>query len=417
MHEPGHLAPGTRMSGPLDGLRVVEFASFVAGPSAGMTLAQLGAEVIRIDPLGGGPDYRRWPVARANGESLYWNSLNRGKRSVAVDVRSEQGRELVLALATAPGPNAGIVVDNAVGRPWFSYEALAARRADVIKVHIGGQAGGGPAVDYTVNTEVGVTDLTGPADSRTPVNHVLPAWDLIAGMTATTALLAALHRRQRSGDGAHLQIALADVALAGVANLGWLSEVRERGDRPRHGNFMYGSFGADFVTADGGRVMVVALTPRQWQALCTATGTATVIASLEATLGVDFADEAHRYVHRETIAAVMRPWFAELTVDAAGAALTAAGVLWSRYRQMSDVVADFAAGTASGVLTELDQPGIGPVISAHSPIREHSDYGPVGPASALGSDTDQVFAEVLGLGDSELAELRAAGVLGDGTRV
>ncbi|MET9215675.1 MULTISPECIES: CoA transferase [unclassified Nocardia] len=399
------------MSGPLDGLRVVEFASFVAGPSAGMTLAQLGAEVIRIDPLGGGPDYRRWPVARANGESLYWNSLNRGKRSVAVDVRSEQGRELVLALATAPGPNAGIVVDNAVGRPWFSYEALVARRADVIKVHIGGQAGGGPAVDYTVNTEVGVTDLTGPADSRTPVNHVLPAWDLVAGMTATTALLAALHRRQQSGEGSHLQIALADVALAGVANLGWLSEVRERGDRPRHGNYMYGSFGADFVTADGGRVMVVALTPRQWQALCTATGTAKVIAALAETFGVDFADESHRYVHRETLAAVMRPWFAGLTLDAAGDALTDAGVLWSRYRQMSDVVADFEAGDGSGVLTELDQPGIGPVISAHSPIREHDGYGPVGPASALGADTGQVFAEVLGLGDGELSRLRAAGVI------
>ncbi|WP_306361793.1 CoA transferase [Nocardia sp. CC227C] len=401
------------MSGqPLAGLRVVEFASFVAGPSAGMTLAQLGAQVIRVDPLGGGPDYRRWPVAQHNGESLYWNSLNRGKRSIAVDVRSERGRELVLALATAPGKDAGIVVDNAVGRPWFSYEALADRRADVIKVHIGGQAGGGPAVDYTVNTEVGVTDLTGPADSRTPVNHVLPAWDLVAGMTATTALLAAVHRRERSGEGAHLQIALADVALAGVANLGWLSEVRERGDRPRHGNYMYGSFGADFVTADEGRVMVVALTSRQWQALCTATGTAKVIASLEQTLGVDFADEAHRYIHRETIAAVMRPWFAGLPLDTVGTALTEAGVLWSRYRQMSDVVADFEAGIGSRVLTEVDQPGIGPVISAHSPIREDSEYGPVRPAAALGADTDQVFAEVLGLTDGELGKLRSAGVLG-----
>ncbi|NEW26649.1 CoA transferase [Nocardia cyriacigeorgica] len=397
---------------PLSGLRVVEFASFVAGPLAGMTLAQLGAQVIRVDPLRGGPDYRRWPVAAGSGASLYWNSLNRGKQSVAVDVRSEQGRELVLALATAPGADAGVVIDNAVGRPWFSYEALAARRADVIKVHIGGQAGGGPAVDYTVNTEVGVTDLTGPADSRTPVNHVLPAWDLIAGMTATTAVLSALHHRERTGQGAHLQIALADVALAGVANLGWLSEVRERGDRPRHGNYMYGSFGADFVTADDERVMVVALTPRQWQALCTATETAEVIGALEQTIGVDFADEAHRYTHRETIAAVMRPWFADRTIDTAGKALTEAGVLWSRYRRMSDVVADFEARAASRVLTELDQPGIGPVISAHSPIREGTQYGPVAAASALGADTEQVLAEVLGLGDSELTRLRDGGIIG-----
>ncbi|MEW1735089.1 CoA transferase [Nocardia beijingensis] len=398
---------------PLAGLRVVEFASFVAGPSAGMTLAQLGAQVIRIDPLGGGPDYRRWPVARATGESLYWNSLNRGKQSVALDVRSPEGRELVLALATAPGADAGLVVDNAVGRPWFSYEALAARRPDVIKVHIGGQADGGPAVDYTVNTEVGVTDLTGPADTRTPVNHVLPAWDFLAGTTATTALLAALHRRERTGAGADLRIALADVALAGVANLGWLSEVRERGDRPRHGNFVYGTFGADFVTADAERVMIVALTPRQWAALGSATGTTKVLAALEESLGADFTDEAQRYTHRETIAAVMRPWFGARSVDAAAAALTDAGVLWSRYRRMSDVVADFEDGTGSEVLASVDQPGIGPIISAHNPIRENGAYGPVGIASALGADTEQVFADVLGLDTAELNRLRRAGVLGD----
>lgn len=396
---------------PLAGLRIVEFASFVAGPSAGMTLAQLGADVIRIDPIGGGPDVARWPVSRDTGASLYWSSLNRGKRSVTVDVRSAEGRELVLALATASGPDAGILVDNQVGRPWLTHESLAARRPDAIRLHIGGRADGGPAVDYTVNTEVGVTDLTGPADSRTPVNHVLPAWDLIAGMTATTALLAAVRHRDRTGEGADLTLALADVALAGVANLGWLSEVRERGDRPRHGNYMYGSFGVDFVTAGGGRVMVVALTPRQWRALCHATGTDKVIAAIEEAVGADFTDEADRYVHRETIAAVMRPWFAGRSVDDAGAALTDAGVLWSRYRAMTDVVVDFAAGRGSKVLTEVDQPGIGPVISARSPIREAAEYGPSATAHELGADTDDVLSEVLGLGDAELARLRDAGVV------
>ncbi|MQY28015.1 CoA transferase [Nocardia aurantia] len=399
---------------PLAGLRIVEFASYVAGPSAGMTLAQLGADVIRIDPLGGAPDYRRHPVSRDTGESLYWTSLNRGKRSVEVDVRSERGRELALALATAPGAGGGLVVDNAVGRPWFSYEALAARRPDVIKVHIGGLPGGGPAVDYTVNTEVGVTDLTGAADNRTPVNHVLPAWDLLAGSTATTALLAALRRRDRTGSGSDLRIALADVALAGVANLGWFSEVRERGDRPRHGNFVYGTFGTDFATADDGRVMVVALTTRQWHALCAATGTAKVVAALAESLGADFTDEAARYEHRETIAAVMRPWFTARTLEAAGTALTEAGVLWSRYRRMSDVVSDFEAGAASPVLTGVDQPGIGPVISARSPIRDGDEYGTAATASALGADTGAVLSEVLGLSDAELLDLRKAGVLGSG---
>ncbi|MET9327562.1 CoA transferase [Tsukamurella sp. NPDC003166] len=396
---------------PLDGLRVVEFASFVAGPSAGMTLAQLGADVIRVDPLGGGPDNGRWPVSKQTGGSLYWNSLNRGKRSVTVDVRNPEGRELVLALATAPGPDAGVLVDNQVGRPWLTHAALAERRPDAIRVHIGGRADGGPAVDYTVNSEVGVTDLTGSGENRTPVNHVLPAWDIIAGQAATTALLAALRRRDRTGAGSDVAIALEDIAITGIANLGWLTEVRERGDRPRHGNFMYGSFGVDFETADGGRVMIVALTPRQWKALLAATGTEAVVAAIEQAVGEDFTDEAARYVHRQTLAAVMRPWFAARDLETAGGVLTEAGVLWSRYRRMSDLVADFEAGTASGVLAEVEQPGIGPVVSAHSPIRESGEYGPTAAAPALGADTDAVLADVLGLSDGELGRLHDAGVL------
>lgn len=105
------------MSRPLSGLHVVECASFVAGPTGGMTLAQLGASVIRVDPLGGGPDHGRWPAAgNGTGDSYYWASLNKGKRSISIDMRSDEGRELVLALATAPGPGRGVLVDNVVGR-------------------------------------------------------------------------------------------------------------------------------------------------------------------------------------------------------------------------------------------------------------------------------------------------------------
>lgn len=396
---------------PLAGLRVVEFATFVAGPSAGMTLAQLGAEVIRIDPVGGAADYRRWPVAASGGASLYWSSLNRGKRSVVLDLRREEGRELLLGLVSAPGPHAGILIDNAVGRSWLSYEALAQRRCDVIRVHIGGRSDGGPAVDYTVNAEVGVPDLTGPADTPTPVNHVLPAWDFITGMTATTGLLAALRHRDRTGEGAHIQLALEDVALAGVANLGWLTEARERGDRSRHGNDLYGSFGTDFATADGGRVMVVALTDRQWQSLCEATQVTEVITGLQDLLGVDFTDEAQRYRHRETIAAVMRSWFADRDLDEVRRALSDAGVLWSRYRPLSELVADFEAGRVSAVLSTVDQAGIGPVISARNPLRDGNSYGSTASAAPLGADTDEVLSRVLGLADAQLGRLRQAGVI------
>lgn len=397
---------------PLSGVRIIEFASFVAGPSAGKALAQLGAEVIRVDPMGGNADVKRWPLSDRTGESLYWNSLNRGKRSVMLDVRSERGRELLLDLATAPGADAGIVIDNAVGRPWFSYEALAARRADVIAVRVQGRADGGPAVDYTVNGAAGVADMTGPSYTDAPVNHVLPGWDFLCGQQVVTAVLAALRRRDRTGAGANVEIALADTATAAVADLGWFSEAAERGNRARHGNHLYGSFGVDFATGDGDRVMIVALTPRQWASIGTATGTTEVFAALAASLGADFATDEGRYEHRGVIEAVLTPWFAGRSTADVHAALTAAGVLWGPYRSAAVVAADFAAGTGDDpVLVAVDQPGIGEVISSSSPMRFDGEYTGAVPAAALGADTAAVLGDVLGLDAAELDRLRAAGII------
>jgi 2-methylfumaryl-CoA isomerase len=112
---------------PLDGLTVLEVSSFVAAPLGGMTLAQLGANVIRIDPLGGGPDLRRWPLA-PSGVSLYWTGLNKGKRSVSLNFRTPEGRRLVGDLLAASGDGGGIVLTNAVGQGWLSYSELARLR-------------------------------------------------------------------------------------------------------------------------------------------------------------------------------------------------------------------------------------------------------------------------------------------------
>lgn len=397
---------------PLTGLRVLECASFVAGPSGCMALGQLGADVVRVDPLGGAADHGRMPVSTRTGESLYWTALNKGKRSVAVDLRNPEGRELVIGLATAPGPDGGLVVDNNAGRSWLAHDVLAERRPDLIQVHIQGHPDGGPAIDYTVNPEVGIPQITGPSGVAEPVNHVLPAWDLLTGMTAVTGLLAALHRRDRHGAGSFLQIALADVALAGVANMGWLAEADEqRADRPRQGNYVYGTFGVDFATSDGHRVMVVALTARQWAALRTATGTEKVFAALEEALDVDLTVEAERYRFRETIAAVLRPWFSSRTLEQVGRELDAANALWSRYRGMSELVDEFRADDSPSVLAEADQPGIGNVVSARSPLRTGAGYGEAVVAPWLGEHTDEVLSQVLGLSDAQLGRLHDRGVV------
>ena len=115
------------MAGILDGMRVIEGSAFVAAPLGGMAMAQLGADVIRFDPIGGGLDSGRWPVTR-DGRSLFWAGLNKGKRSLQVDLRSDEGRELVSGLITAPGPDAGLFLTNFPARGFLDYDALAARR-------------------------------------------------------------------------------------------------------------------------------------------------------------------------------------------------------------------------------------------------------------------------------------------------
>lgn len=397
----------------LAGVRVIECASFVAGPFGGMSLAQMGAEVIRIDPLRGGPDFKRWPISQRGDSSLFWTGLNRGKKSLTVDMRSPEGRELILNLATAPGPQAGILIDNQVGRSWLEYENLTARRADAIQVRIGGSAKGAPAVDYTVNPSVGVPSITGPVDHASPVNHALPAWDLLAGMTATTGLLAALRHRDLTGQGTELNIALEDVALAGIAGMGWYTEAEELNDgRGKVGNHLYGSFGVNFRTMDHKQIMVVALTPRQWTALVAATGTDKVFNSLEASLGTSFAMEGERFKHRDIITAVMAPWFESRRMASAGAELTEHGALWSKYRSLGEVANDFRSGVESKVLTEIQQPGVGPVITAHSPLRTDQNYVASAHAPQLAEHTEEVLSEVLGLSSTEIARLHDQNVIG-----
>jgi 2-methylfumaryl-CoA isomerase len=382
-----------------------------------MTLAQLGADVVRIDPIGGAPDFTRWPLSARSNRSLFWDGLNKGKRSVTIDVRQPEGRDLVLALAAAPGPDAGILLENQAGRPWLTYDALTSRRADAIQVHIEGHSDGRSAVDYTVNAEVGLPWLTGMPESAAPVNHVLPAWDLLAGTTAVTGLLAALRRRDRTADGSYIAVALADVALASLAGMGWLAEADERGsDRERVGNYLYGSFGVDAVTLDGERVIVVALTARHWRALVAATGTGAVFAALEGAFGVDLDDEGERYRQREVLAAVLRPWFAARDLAAVGAALDAARALWGRYGRMSEVVAAVRNGTGAPILADVEQPGTGAVISSRSPLRIDGSYGLTSTAPRLGCDTDEVLAEVLGLTDAELGRLHDSATIGEGTQ-
>ena len=378
-------------SAPLAGLRVIEVSSFVAAPLGGMTLAQLGAEVIRIDPLGGAPDTTRWPLA-PNGGSLYWAGLNKGKRSVVLDLRSPAGQRAVVDLVAGSGPDGGIVLTNA-GYPWLSYDALREARADLIHLGITGHHDGSPAVDYTVNAGIGFPLVTGAEGTDGPVDHVLPAWDVACGLYAAVGILAAERHRRRTGEGRAITLPLADVALAVTGHLGFLAEGRLGTSRPRIGNHLYGGFARDFQTGSGEFVMIVTLTARHYADLARVTGRAEALAAVERALGADFTKDSDRYTHREVIAALLAPWFAGRPTDEVTEALKGTSVLWDRYRTFAELAA--APETLANPLVALvDQPGIGEVLATGTPLAQAGTPQTPALAPLLGADTAIVLHEL-----------------------
>jgi 2-methylfumaryl-CoA isomerase len=401
------------MSGILEGLRVVEGSAFVAAPLGGMTLAQLGAEVIRFDQIGGGLDYHRWPLA-ADGQSLFWAGLNKGKRSIQIDLGRPEGRDLATALITAAGAEAGIFLTNFPMRGWLEYETLAKRRPDLIMVALTGNPDGTSEVDYTVNPATGFPWATGPRNLAEPLNSVLPAWDIALGSLATIGLLAAERQRTRTGKGQLVRLSLSDVAFAMVGNLGRIAEAQLGArDQQKDGNYLYGAFGHDFETRDGRRIMAVALTARQWQALVEVTGIEQACRDVTHATGHDLNTESGRFQGRDLIAALLRPWFAARDLAQVRQAFAGTNVSWGPYQTFRQLVReDPRCSTANPMFQEVDQPGVGTYLMPGSPLDfAGSRRLPVQRAPVLGEHTDQVLAEVVGLSNKEIDRLHTDGIV------
>ena len=395
--------------GILSGLSVVEGSAFVAAPLGGMTLAQLGADVIRFDQIGGGLDHRRWPVTEG-GQSLFWAGMNKGKRSIQVDLRSPEGQDIVAALITRPGLDHGIFLTNLPARGALTYEALKARRDDLIMVALTGNADGSSEVDYTVNVATGFPDITGPRGTDEPTNSVLPAWDITMGEMAAIGLLAADRHRSRTGKGSLVKLALSDVALAMVGSLGRLAQAELGETAQKDGNNLYGAFGRDFTTADGRRVMVMALTDRQWAALQRATGLDT--AGISSTTGVDLSTESGRFAARDAIGAALAPWFSARSFGEVRHILTDAGASWGPYQTFQQLLAEDPRCSADNPLfSRVDHPGIGSLLTSASPLY-FSSANRVGPTRAPlpGEHTDEILAG-LGLSDGEIGRLHDRGIV------
>ncbi len=392
----------------LSGLSVIEASSFVASPTAGLYCAQFGAEVIRVDQIGGGPDFHRWPVTSGN-DSLYWENLNRAKKSVALDLRRVEGRELLQQLVVETGQ----FITNFPVDGFLAHAPLAARRADLVTVRIMGWADGSPALDYTVNNSVGYPMLTGTGPE--PVNHVLPAWDLLTGAYAAFALLAALQRRNATGEGVEIRIPLSDVAIGTVANLGGIAEVLYSGEnRPRLANAVYGLFGRDFMTRDAQRTMIVIVTPAQWSNLLEALDLRDAVAAVEARRGVSFAtDDGLRFLHRDALFPLFEQAIAARDHAALAVLLDAKGIVHSRYRTMLDAANDRLLVADNPIFGTVENPSGAhyPAAGAFATIPQ-VDRQPPRPAPRNGEHSEQVLADRLGLPSTQIAHLIDAGIVG-----
>ena len=401
----------------LKGLRVVEGSAFVAAPTCGLYLAQMGAEVIRFDAIGGGPDFRRWPLAD-NGASLYWEGLNKGKKSIALKLSSPQGREIAQRLATAPnslgGQDAGLFVTNFPVDGFLSYETLKALREDLICVRVMGWADGSQGMDYTINAALGLPQMTGPADDARPVNHVLAAWDLLTGAYCAFGLVSALLARTRDGQGREIRAPLSDIGAATMANLGFTAETQLAGrQRARMGNDIFGAFGRDFATKDGQTLMLLAITPKQWSKALEVLGLGADIARLEAELGVPFAtDEGNRFTHRARLYPLFEAAFARRTAAELAPAFDAGGVTWGAYQPLEAALNDPRLYKDNPAFETIRHPsGLSyPAPGAMATIPQDT-RGSVQPAPRLGQHTDEVLAEVLKMSAGEIGRLHDAGVV------
>ena len=281
-------------------------------------------------------------------------------------------------------------------------------------VSISGNHDGTNAVDYTVNPATGFPWATGPRNLAVPFNHLLPAWDAITGTLAATGMLAAERHRNSTGEGQLVKLALSDVAFAMVGNLGKIAEAQVlKRERHKDGNYLYGAFGRDFLTKDGRRVMIVALTLRQWKNLVEATGLGEAFATLERTLDVDLSKEGDRYAAREVLGAVLKPWTVQRTLDEIREVFDAHDVCWGPYQTFMQLVEqDPRCSEENPLFDEVEQPGIGTYLMPGSPLELSAfERQPVRRAPLLGEHTDEVLADLLGLSDSELGRLHDEGVV------
>src|SRR5919201_601518 len=376
-------------AGPLAGFRVLDFTHALAGPYCTMLLADLDADVVKIEPPGHGDQSRRWGPPFINGESAYFMSINRNKRGVVLNIRNDSGRAAALALAM----ESDVVVENfkpgVAARLGVGHEQLRAAKPALVYASVSGYGQSHPEMagyDQIAQGTSGLMSLTGPPGGP-PTKVGIPIGDVAAGMFAAQAIMAALLARARTGAGAHIDVALNDSLIAMLAyQAGRFFAI---GSPPRaEGNFHstiapYGTFQA----ADGAMNIAVA-SDEQYARFCSA------LEASELTSDERFRTNADRQQHRDELTGEIEGRLRRRTRDEWLSELVKAGIPAG---PILDIAEAFGSPLADGMRVEIDHPGAGLVGQVAPPIRFDGCRPPIRRAPPrLGEHTDEVLEELLG---------------------
>jgi crotonobetainyl-CoA:carnitine CoA-transferase CaiB-like acyl-CoA transferase len=373
---------------PLEGVRVLDLSRVLAGPYATMVLADLGADVIKVEHPDRGDDTRHWGPPFAGGESAYFLSVNRNKRSIGVDLKSVEGLEKITGLAA----DADVVIENlrrgALEKLGLGYEALKDLNPDLIYCSITGFGPGKeeerPGYDFLVQARAGIMGITGfPEPQGEPTKVGVAIADIVCGLYAATAILAALRGRDATGEGARIEVPLFESTLGWLANRGQEYLVSGE-DRGRMGNGHPTIVPYQTFDASDKQIAVAVGNDAQFGRLCEAIGREDLAADER------FATNPDRVASRDELVEILQRELSERTADEWVERVRAAGVPCGPVNTLAEALADEHL-SSTDMLQEIEHPLAGVLRMVASPMLFDGERPPVRlPPPTLGQHTEEV---------------------------